>query len=128
MNKTQNLLKTKVKKYLKYFLLALGVIFLISLVRNVFRISEAGKSIDEAKNRVDKLAEENAELKSRLQAVQSESYTEKQLRDKLGMAKEGETIVILPDTETIKKIVPAQEEEEEILPDPVWKRWLKMFY
>jgi cell division protein FtsB len=128
MKKTQNNLKNRLKQYSKYLFLFLATLFLISLVRNVFKISEAKKSIDEARARVEKLARENKELSEKLQSVQSENYTEKQLRDKLGMAKEGETVVILPDTETVKKLAPRVEEEEGALPDPVWKHWLRLFY
>ena len=128
MRKTQNNLKNRLKQYSKYLFLFLAVLFLISLVRNVFKISEAKKSIDEARARVEKLARENKELSEKLQSVQSDNYTEKQLRDKLGMAKEGETVVILPDAETVKKLAPKVEVEEGALPDPVWERWLRLFY
>lgn len=128
MEKRQNSFKTKLKRYSKYFFLLLAFLFLVSLVRNVLKITEAKKSIDEARASVSKLTKENSDLKEKLLAVQSESYTEKQLRDKLGMAKEGETIVVLPDKEAIRQIAPKVEEEEEVLPDPIWRRWLKLFY
>ena len=128
MKKTQSNLKNRLKQYSKYLFLFLAILFLISLVRNVFKIFEAKKSIDEAKAKVEKLAKENKELSERLLSVQSENYTEKQLRDKLGMAKEGETVVILPEAETVKKLAPKVEVEDGVLPDPVWKHWLRLFY
>lgn len=128
MKKRQNNLKNSLKKYSSYLFLFLAVLFLISLVRNVLKISEAKKSIDEARGKVEKLAGDNKALSEKLLSVQSENYTEKQLRDKLGMAKEGETVVILPDPETVKKLAPKVEAEDGVLPDPVWKHWLRLFY
>ena len=43
------------------------------------------------------------------------------------MAKEGEIVVILPDPETVRKFAPSIYTEEEPLPDPNWKKWLKLF-
>ncbi|MDP3994252.1 MAG: hypothetical protein Q8P91_00270, partial [bacterium] len=59
--------------------------------------------------------------------AKKQEYIEKQLRDKLGLSKEGETIVVLPDADTLRKLVPPIPGEEEILPDPNWKKWLKLF-
>jgi cell division protein FtsB len=121
-------IKKRLGKYWIYLLLVLALFFLISLSRNVFRILEVRRKIDEAQGRVDKLRDENEALRKRLTETQSEAFMEAQLRDKLGLSKEGETIVVLPDPDTLKKIAPAMPEEEETLPDPNWKRWLKLFF
>jgi len=120
-------LKIRLGKYWSYLLLILALLFVISLVRNIIKIVEAGKRIDEAKARVEKLKDENSQLKSKLSQVQSETFIEKQLRDRLGLAKEEEIIVVLPDEETLRQIAPKVAEEEENLPDPIWKKWLKLF-
>jgi len=119
--------KLKLGRYWKYLLLGLALLFSISLVRNIFRILAASKRIDEAKGRVEKLKDENEDLKRRLAEAQSETYIETQLRDKLGLSKDEEIIVVLPDAETLRQIAPAPAEEEEELPDPTWKKWLKLF-
>ena len=43
------------------------------------------------------------------------------------MAKEGEIVVILPDEHILRKLAPDREIEEEVLPDPNWKKWMKLF-
>jgi len=68
-----------------------------------------------------------ATLEAELKKVQSDAFLEKQLRDKLGLAKEGETVVVLPDKEALKGLVPPLPEEENILPKPIWQRWLDLF-
>ena len=119
--------KLKLGRYWKYLLLGLALLFSLSLVRNIFRILAASKRIDEAKGRVEKLKDENEDLKRRLAEAQSETYIETQLRDKLGLSKDEEIIVVLRDAETLSQIAPAPAEEEEELPDPTWKKWLKLF-
>ena len=126
--KDRKTLTTKLGKYWRYLILGLVALFFISLIRNVFRILAASKRIDEAKGRVERLADENEELKRQLALTQSEAFIETQFRDRLGLSKEGEIIVVLPDEETLRKIAPTTPEEEETLPDPPWKKWLKLFY
>ncbi|OGM84628.1 hypothetical protein A2376_03270, partial [Candidatus Woesebacteria bacterium RIFOXYB1_FULL_47_31] len=110
--------KVKLKSYYLYVGLFLGFLFLLSLVRNVSKIADAEKRISKAQERVEKLRKENEETERRLAEVKGEEYIEKQLRDKLGLAKEGEIVVVLPDEETLRKIAPGIAEEEDVLPDP----------
>ena len=118
---------SKRSKLSRFLLLFLSFLFLISLVRNVFRIFEAKSRIDTAQSRVDRLQSQNEELKKVLAQAQSGEYVERQLRDKLGLSKEGEIIVVLPDEETLRRLAPKPIEEEETLPDPTWRKWLKLF-
>lgn len=120
-------LKTKLGRYSRYILLGIAALFSVSLIRNIFKITAASKQIDEAKGRVEKLAEENEELKRQLALAQSEAFIETQFRDRLGLSKEGEIVVVLPDEETLRKIAPTLDAEEETLPDPPWRKWLKLF-
>lgn len=118
----------KNKAYYAYLAIFVGILFLLSLIRNISKISEARKRIEKVAERVEKLREENEEIKKKLAEVKGEEYIEKQLRDKLGLAKEGEIVVVLPDEETLRKIAPSIPEEEDVLPDPTWKKWLKLFF
>ena len=117
----------KLKSYYLYLGLFLGFLFLLSLIRNVSKIVDAESRIDKARGRVEKLRKENEELERRVAEVKGEEYIEKQLRDKLGLAKEGDIVVVLPDEDTLRKIAPSVPEEEDVLPDPIWKKWLKLF-
>ncbi|MBI2066201.1 septum formation initiator family protein [Candidatus Woesebacteria bacterium] len=120
--------KVKLKSYYLYIGLFLGFLFLLSLVRNISKIASAEKRVSKARERVEKLRKENEEAERKLAEVKGEEYIEKQLRDKLGLAKEGEIVVVLPDQEILRKIAPGIAEEEDVLPDPTWKKWLKLFY
>jgi len=120
--------KLKLGKSLRYIFIALFLVLSISLIRNVIKISQAGKVVGEASLRVEILKEENLKLQERLSEVQGEAYVEKELRDKLGLAKEGETVLVLPEEDIVRSLAPKLTEEEETLPDPNWKKWLKLFF
>lgn len=117
----------RLKRSLKFIFVGLFVLLTISLIRNIMKISQAGKRIDEANLRVEELKEENLKLSKRLDEVQSQAYIEKELRDKLGLVRQGETILVLPEEDIIRSLAPKLVEEEETLPEPNWKKWLKLF-
>jgi cell division protein FtsB len=130
-NQTQkiiNSLKKKINNYLGYFLVFIGILLIASLIRNILKISEAKEKIEKERIKVEKLKGENEELEKKLQETSGIEFMEKQLRDKLGLAKEGEIVVVLPEEKVLEQLVPNLPEEEETLPDPIWKRWLKLFY
>lgn len=107
------------------FLLILGLYLIVSLSRNIFSLIKKGEEIKRETLKVEKLRQENQELKSQLEYVSSPSFIEKEAREKLGLAKEGEQVVVLP--ENVEEIVlPKEEEKPEELPN--WKKWLKLFF
>ena len=121
-------LKEKLRVYSNYLLIFIFLLMFASLIRNILRVVESNKRIEKAQDRVEKLKGENEKLEEKLAVTRSEGYIEKQLRDKLGLAKEGEIVIVLPDEKILETFAPSLEEEEETLPDPNWKKWLKMFY
>ena len=83
--------------------------------------------IKSEEDRITNLKEEGDNLKQQLNSVQSQVYIEKQLRDNLDLAKKGEIVLVLPDASIVRKFAPKEVIEEEVLPDPYWKQWLKIF-
>lgn len=117
---------------LKFFT-NLGIIFVtlffgISLIKNIVRVSKVKARIAEAEARVVKLNKDNEELKTRLAEVNTDSFVEKKLRDSLGLAKEGEVVVVLPDADTLRKLVPDQPQEADTLPQDNWEKWMSLFF
>jgi cell division protein FtsB len=121
-------IKARLKTYSNIVFIVISLLMLVSLTRNIIKVKEAKERLKEKEEYIEKIGEENEELSQKVATFKSEGFIEKQLRDKLGLAKEGEIIVVLPDEETIKKFAPSNEKEEEILPDPNWKKWFKLFF
>ncbi len=119
--------KGKLKSYWRYFMIFVVFLALLSLIRNVLKVSRANKQIHDAQVKVEDLRLENENFKAEVEHLESEEFVEKQIRDKLGLAKEGEIIVVLPEDEILRKLAPRRIEEEQILPDPNWKKWIQLF-
>lgn len=122
------MLKNKFTKIANWIFLILAVILSISLIQNINHVAHSGDKITEAQNRIKELEKEQKELQVNLQIVKSDEFIEKQLREKLGLAKKGELVVVLPNEELVKKFAPKADIEEISLPDPNWKKWQKLFF
>ena len=121
------MLKNKLKKLTNWIFLIVALILSISLIQNIRHVAGSGDKINEAEKQISELEKEQKNLQTQVQFVKSDAFVEKQLRDKLGLAKPGELVVVLPDSELVKKYAPKVEDEEVSLPDPNWKKWEKLF-
>jgi cell division protein FtsB len=120
-------LKQNLGKVRVYLLILFVFLFSLSLFRNILKINEAKGRIQREKEKVIKLEEEGRVLEEELKKMQGNEFLERELRDKLGLAKKGESVVILPDSETLKKLVPEIPDEKDYLPDPTYVKWMKLF-
>ena len=113
------------RKIISFTILIIGIGLIINLSRDILRLLKAGERIEQAQFRVKELERENIELQELEEYYQSEEFIEEQARNKLNLAQEGETVVILPPN--VEELVGWQEEEK--LPEiPNWKRWFKLFF
>lgn len=100
-----------------------------SLLRNLNTILSTNEEIALAKQKLAEIEEKNKELEKQNLIVGSPAYKEKLIRDQLGYAREGETVLVLPDTEILRKLSPiiAENEggEERIFN---WQKWLKLLF
>ncbi|MBI2590531.1 MAG: septum formation initiator family protein [Candidatus Blackburnbacteria bacterium] len=101
----------------------------ISAIRTAFSLSGRQNELLLARQ---KLAQEQAEQK-RLQEIQksinSPVFIEKEARDKLGKAKPGETIVVLPGEDVLRSFAPIMPKNDEMSLEvlPVWRQWVEIF-
>lgn len=103
------------------------IILSLSLVKSISRIRNGDNVIERTKAKVDQAELENKKLEDQLKLVQSEEFIEKQLRDKMGLAREGEIVLILSEASIVKKLTPQIPEEIEAKPKPNWLKWMELF-
>ncbi len=126
--KITDILRLKFGKLITYTIWAVIALLIFSIVQNAGKVIKTRAEIQKEREKVEKMKEVNAGLEQAIAEAQSTSFIEKQVRDKLGLAKAGESIVILPDENTLRKLAPQTLDEENLLPDPNWKKWEKLFF
>ena len=106
-----------------YLVLILGGVLIFRFGRNIYFLWQAQKKVGQAQEQLETLKKEQVELLKKKEYYQSEAFVEQQARDKLSLAKEGETLVVLPEEE--------KETAEQTEPDPAkltnWQRWARVF-
>lgn len=78
--------------------------------------------VKEDEMRLERLKVENEQLKQELDYKNTQRYEEEEIRNKLGLVKEGESIVNLPNSivQEVAKV------DEVIVPN--WKKWQNLFF
>lgn len=127
MNEKIEKLPNWMKKVLGYATWILIGLLTISTIRNINRVISIRDQVEKERQKVERMKIENIKLEEQIAQAQGSEYIEKQIRNKLGLVKSGEAIVVLPDQEIIRKLAPQKTVEEDTLPDPNWKKWLKLF-
>ena len=117
-----------INKSLAFFVLLISFILIINLSRDIWRLIKAGERLVQAEKKLEQVKEENQDLKKTKDFYQSDAFLEKQIRNKLQMAKPGEKIVVLPERlqegsgeEEVKEGEKVNEEMAN------WEKWLALF-
>ena len=110
--------------FLLVFIVAGVVVY--NLVGETLQALRTGDRLSQVVEELQTLEIKNKELKNKLLEAKSAQFIEAIARDKLGLAKEGETVVVIPE-ERINQILGLSKKIEEIkLPN--WLGWLKVFF
>ena len=111
-----------------YAVWGLILILALSVLKNVKRDAQINNQVQAEKVKLAKIQADNDKLTQELAQTQNPNFIEKEVRDKLGLGKEGEAIVVLPDEDTLRKLAPQMPLEVDTLPDPNWVKWEKLFF
>ena len=101
------------------------LILSLNVIGQILSTLKSGERMDQATEKLHKLEVENRNLKNKLENVKSNDFIEEEARNKLGLAKEGEIIVVIPD-ETIDLIL--GKKKAEIVRLPNYLGWWKLFF
>ncbi|MBI4037187.1 septum formation initiator family protein [Candidatus Daviesbacteria bacterium] len=115
---------------MKKLIVILAIVLLLGLFysfgKQIYSSLQTGSKLDKEVSDLAKLQKKNAELKKRLSEVQGVQFIESQARDKLGLSRARETVVIIPQEEIDKILQQSQIAKALVLPN--WQAWLKLFF
>ncbi len=113
------------KKIISGLVIFISLYLIVSLSRGIIYLIQKEKIIGQEQLKLEKLKVETQTLKEQLDYVRSEEFVEKEAREKLGLTKEGETVVILP--EGFQEMIELSQKGVETEETPNWKQWLGLF-
>lgn len=112
-------------RLIQLVVIILGLCLIVKLSKDILRLLKAGEQIRLAEQRVLQLEKEKKELSEKRQYYYSQDFIEEEARNKLNMARPGETIVILPPN--LEELL-GRQKLKQALELPNWKRWWKLFF
>jgi len=111
-------------KWVQILIIIVGIGLIVNLSRDILRLLRAADELKLAAQKVEELQKEGESLTQKKNYYQSETFIEEEARNKLNMAKEGETVVILPPN--LKEVL-GEKENLSAKPLPNWRQWLNLF-
>ena len=111
-------------KWVQILIIVVGAGLIVSLSRDILRLLKSAQQLKLAQQRMEQFGKESENLAQKKEYYQSGAFVEEEARNKLNMAKEGETIVILPPN--IKEVL-GEKESFNVKPLPNWRQWLNLF-
>lgn len=108
---------------------ALFTMIVWSLAQNLLGLTKMDERMVVTQQELARIRAENQQLVAESDGIASGRLDEAAIRERLGMVKPGETLVLVPDELVTKaEEVVAQMPEKEIeAPKPVWRQWLALF-
>ena len=107
-------------------IILLGVVIGYKLLIQITDTLKSTERLSAQAEAVYELEIKNKELKAKLQEIQSPEFIEEMARNKLGLGKAGEVVVIIPE-QKIKEILGATASAE-VVRLPNWLGWLRVFW
>ena len=111
-------------KLVFYLILIFTFSFVLNTSKNMIRFFGLQKDYNQKREEMIKLLEHNQELREQLISMDNQAI-EALVRDKLSMAKPGETIIILP--EELSRVQEKIEESKQNIDIKNWQKWVKIF-
>lgn len=100
-----------------------GILLVVSSTKRLFTFRTTTQKVEEAQARLEALREENKKLKEQKEYTKSDEFREREIRDKLGLAKEGEAVVVIPNNERDQ-----QQEKSNKQETPNYIKWWSLFF
>jgi len=111
------------RRWVQWLIILVGISLMVNLSRDILRWVKVRDQVRLAQAALDQARQENKELMAQKDYYTSEEFAEEQARNKLNMAKEGESVVILPDD--LGKIT---KQTDSFQKTPIWKQWWELFF
>lgn len=114
-----------VKKIALSLIILVIMVVAYNLITQIMVSTKSGERLSSAADTVYKLEAKNKALKNKLAEIQSPEFIEEEIRNKLGFAKKGETVVVISD-DKLKLVLGASSPAQIRLPN--WLGWLRVFW
>ena len=101
----------------------IAIILGVNSARKILSFRGTSEKVSEVEQRLEDLKRENVSLKNELEYKKSDEFKEEEIRNRLGLAREGETVVIVP-----KNDEGLTTNDESKSKKANWEKWRVLFF
>ncbi len=100
-----------------------SILLVVNSTKRLISFKTTSQKVAEAEAQLEQLKSDNEALMQELEYKKSNEFLEAEIRDKLGLAREGEAIVVLPkkDDERLKTNDERHNKQN-------WQKWWELFF
>lgn len=109
----------------RWIVAILSFIAIVSIGQSLVNVWQKGDIIRDREQALTEEKQKQAELKRQLEEATSSAYIEKVARNKLGLVKEGDVVVLM---NPIQNAGVSGQGTVNALELPVWKQWWRLFF
>ena len=111
------------RRWKNWLILGVGLLVIWWLGKDLVKLIDQNQRLEDLEKRYGEAKKENEYLLAELNWVGSDEFIEEEARNKLGLGKEGEVFLVLPESriKNQESRIKNQEKEEN------WRAWLKLF-
>lgn len=110
-------------KLFKLGLTVVSLILILTLSRSIVSVWQKGDVVRQRQLELARIEAENQALKRQLAESQSQDFVEREAREKLGLSKPGEAVVLMPPATEAAKML-----EDLGKPVPNWEQWRRLLF
>ena len=111
------------RNVLLVLILLISLLLALNSSKKILTFRTTSQKVAEAEQRLEQVQKENEALKKELEHKKSEEFAEGEIRDKLGLVKEGEAIVVLPKEQESGPLTENNGSDQSN-----WEKWWKVFF
>lgn len=116
----------RLKRSIRLIIIAVSAVLVVNLSRSILDLWRRRDILGEREAVLRRIQEENKRLQGELEYAQSPEFIEKEARNRLGLGREGEEIILMPNDKLPMTNEKTEDKTIESLPN--WKRWWKLFF
>jgi cell division protein FtsB len=105
-----------------WVILIVGTVVAFNMGMNVWRLFGASGRLRDEERLLAEAVAERAQLKKKLDEVQSPDFVEKEAREKLGLGRAGEEVIVIPND-----VLGGDRVGEVQTEDPSWVKWRRLY-
>lgn len=114
------------RRMVRFIVIVVSIVIVINLSRSIWDLWRRRDVLGERQEVLRRAEEENKRLQSELEYAQSPEFIEQEARNRLGLGREGETVILMPNDKL--QMTNEKTEDKTVGTLPNWKKWWRLFF